>query len=233
MKYTIIFALLGAMTLSFCFVVEGAASRAVAIFVAVDFFAYSMMYAVRQPQIFLKRRNGSIHLMSYLIFAPLHLLNWLSLFVAIQFAKERPHDKVLPNLLLGRRLLPNEAFVLARQGELAVLDLTCEFAENKRLRGLDYLCLPVLDHTAPTKQQITEALVFVEERVHRKVVFVHCALGHGRSATMVAAWLLSRKLTPDVRTAIAQLQSTRRGVKLETGQKRVLEEMFPGTGTDK
>jgi protein-tyrosine phosphatase len=228
MNYAIVFALLGASMLGFCFITGEPAGRIAAAYVAFGFFGYAIAYALRQPGFLLKRRDGSVHAVSYVLFAPLHLLSWFSLLVAIRLEQEEPFQEISPNVLLGRRLLPREAATLPAHKEIAVLDLTCEFAESRQLRTPDYLCLPVLDHTSPTLEQVRQALAFVDEHVSRKSVFVHCALGRGRSATIVAAWLLNHHLAPDVRTVMELLKTRRRGVNLEAGQIKLLEEMFPG-----
>ena len=57
-------------------------------------------------------------------------------------------------------------------------------------------------------------------------VYVHCALGHGRSALVTAAVLLRRGIVGDVRAAELHLRERRPGVRLKGVQRRLLERMF-------
>jgi hypothetical protein len=63
---------------------------------------------------------------------------------------------------------------------------------------LHYKNIPVLDLTAPTPEQLVEAVRFMTEHAATGTVYVHCKVGYSRSAAAVAAWLLSTKDAPDV-----------------------------------
>ena len=66
----------------------------------------------------------------------------------------------------------------------------------KRL-GMRHLRLPTTDHFQPTVEDLENAVNFIKEHSRLgKRVYVHCRAGHGRSAAVVFAWLLSKD--PDV-----------------------------------
>ncbi|KKR14682.1 MAG: Dual specificity protein phosphatase [Candidatus Falkowbacteria bacterium GW2011_GWA2_39_24] len=72
--------------------------------------------------------------------------------------------------------------------------------EDERLdqpRGVDYyLWLPVIDDQSPSQEQLAVGTAFITELVANKIkVFVHCKLGHGRSPTLVIAYLISQGMT--------------------------------------
>jgi len=84
--------------------------------------------------------------------------------------------------------------------------------------------VPVLDTCPPTRQQLHEAVIWIQEHVKHGGVFVHCAAGHGRSATIVAAYLLHTKKVTGVQEAIALIKSKRPKIRVEKGQLAVLHE---------
>lgn len=227
MKQFAAFTLLTTMMLCAILLWENTAWRIFGAYSAAGFFACALAYALRWPRVWLKRPDGTLHPLSYVLFGPLHALHWLSLLLAIRLERAKPLHEVAPNMWLGRRLLPHELGGLLGSKDVAVLDLTSEFAENRTLRRGKYLCLPILDHTAPTVEQINEALVFLDENISQTPVFVHCALGHGRSATVVAAWLLKHGRSLNTEAAVNQLQEVRSGVRLESSQMKLLKDMFP------
>jgi len=218
LKYGVIFSLVAALLLGGCFIVESLSARALNIYVAISFLGCGLAYAVKAPRFWQKRENGTISLTSLLLFAPLHALNWLSLLLAIRLQKERPLHEIEPNLWLGRRLIHGEAAGFSQNSEVAVLDLTAEFAENSNLRNTHYLCIPILDHTAPRQEQLKLAVEFIQSHILNRRVFVHCALGHGRSATVVAAWLLAQNKTQPVDIVIKQIKAIRPGIGLNSDQ---------------
>lgn len=63
--------------------------------------------------------------------------------------------------------------------------------------GILHLRLPTTDHFEPSVRDLVEGVKFIaEHKALGKRVYVHCRAGHGRSAAVVFAWLLSKN--PDV-----------------------------------
>jgi protein-tyrosine phosphatase len=91
----------------------------------------------------------------------------------------------------------------------AVLDLTAEFSEATPFRGTRYRNLQVLDLTAPTQDQLHQALAFVTLEAARGTVYVHCKIGYSRSAAVVAAFLLATRQAATVLEAVQTLARTR------------------------
>ena len=108
--------------------------------------------------------------------------------------------------------------------------------EEKRLgmpTGLDfYLWLPVADHEPPTMDQLFIGAKFLKEVVDRKIkVYVHCSLGHTRSPTLVAAYLIHEGMT--VKQAIATIKKKRRIIHPTKKQINALEKFYGMVNKDK
>ena len=141
-----------------------------------------------------------------------------------QMGERRPaFVEVVPDLYLGRRLSEWEACRAGLPGWRAVLDLAAEFSEISRFRGLVYRSLPVLDATAPSVEELIEAVDWLKERLAEGPVYVHCALGHGRSATVVVGYLMATGKVGTVEEGVAFVREQRAGVKVNELQLSVLE----------
>lgn len=90
----------------------------------------------------------------------------------------------------------------------AVLSLTETPLSEEALERfeLKYLHLPVPDMTAPFPEQFQRALDFIDaQRALGRSVVVHCKVGQGRTATILAAYLIRSGLSAD--EAIARLRA--------------------------
>ncbi len=127
---------------------------------------------------------------------------------------------VVENLYLGRRLLPIEAMSAAAEYRFhAVLDLAAEFAAPRSFRNLPhYNSVPILDAAAPTADQLRTTAAWLVTRVTSGPVYIHCALGHGRSALAAAAYLLASGHAPDPKAAVAMVKAVRPKARLTEPQ---------------
>jgi protein-tyrosine phosphatase len=78
----------------------------------------------------------------------------------------------------------------------------------------------MLDGTASDEGQLRELLDTLAAL--NGGVYVHCAQGHGRSAMVVAAMLIRRRIAVDVDDAEMIIRSVRPGARLNTGQRRMV-----------
>ena len=105
-----------------------------------------------------------------------------------------------------------------------MVDLTAEFAEPRSVRnGRTYLCLPMLDAAAPEAAALQRAVLSVVD--WDGPVYVHCALGHGRSAMLVMAVLLETGRAASVAEAERMVRAVRPRVKVNAVQWRRLDDL--------
>lgn len=111
-------------------------------------------------------------------------------------------------------------------GILVELNLS---AERKEIPpdGIDiYSWLPVADGYAPTQEQMDIGTAIMDEAIKQgKRVYVHCKNGHGRSPTMVAAYLI-RYQGKGVDEAIDFVAGARPEIHVEETQKEALNKFL-------
>lgn len=129
---------------------------------------------------------------------------------------EDPWNPVGSSILLGADPLPWERGRLKADGATVSLNLCFEFPRNRGWMaplGIDERYLPFMDGVAPTEGQLRAAVDWLTGEIERGAkVLVHCAQGHGRSAVVVAAYLLAAGKAVSPGDALAQLRSARPGV---------------------
>ena len=126
--------------------------------------------------------------------------------------QSRPWNELTPHVWIGGVLNRAEAAAVVRQGVTAVLDLTAEFSEPAPLRALIYQNIPILDLTAPTKEQLEEMVSFIDRESETGIVYVHCKIGYSRTAAVAAAYLLRSRLAASVSEALDLVRSARSAV---------------------
>ncbi|RYG63730.1 serine/threonine protein phosphatase, partial [bacterium] len=68
---------------------------------------------------------------------------------------------------------------------------------------------------------------WIENQLKNGPVYVHCALGHGRSTTFVAAYLNRAGKASGVEDSLSIIQSRRPSIDLSPSQKQALQQLFP------
>jgi protein-tyrosine phosphatase len=155
-----------------------------------------------------------------LLLLPYLLMTWAVWHTIRLLSRETCCDEVAPGVWVGRR-----PFVRDLPANISlIVDLTAEFPAARALRrGRTYLCVPTLDATAPDE---TALRAVVDQTAQWSgAVYIHCALGHARSAMTAAAVLIRRGHAEDAEQAVTTMQKARPGIRLEKSQRRLLERM--------
>lgn len=180
---------------------------------AVAFGLVGLGYAGLGARPFLKGAHGRRHPVATVLLAPYLAIAWLVL-LALRLRSEPAYHEVRPRLFIGRR--PLRASELP-EGVSLIVDLTSEFPKLHP-EGVQYMCLPTLDGSAPNDLEAARAVVR-QVLEHDGIVYVHCAAGHGRSAAIVASVLVAEGRATDVRHAIEVMRKVRPGVGLSRSQR--------------
>lgn len=153
---------------------------------------------------------------------------WWNILWGRVFPRRAWWTEIDQHILLGARPFRKDLAELKRLGVGGVINTCAEFsgdvAEQRRL-GLQQCYVPTVDFTVPTSEALAEALKFIDAQIAAgRRVYVHCKAGRGRSATVVMAYLLTRRRL-GLDEAQALLLRLRPHVNAHLTQRRVLQEL--------
>ncbi|WP_165246738.1 protein-tyrosine phosphatase family protein [Paludisphaera soli] len=154
----------------------------------------------------------------------------LALLVAGAVGREPARHVLGDGLVVGRPPFRWEIARLRREGIDAVLNLCWEFDGLPPGVGLATARVSILDATPPTPRQFDEAVERVARwRSEGRRVLIHCAQGHGRTATIAAACLVRLGLAADAATALQLVRSARSGARPSSAQEAALTRYVGGS----
>lgn len=193
--------------------------------VAVCFVVVTFAYAGLGSKAYMKNTQGQLPWITRILCWPFLLLNHALNRVTVHVQQLNAADEVIEGLYLGRHCSRNEAGMLIKTKQIqAVIDLEAEAGEAKPFRELtNYHLLPVIDRQPVPQHVLEHGVEKIRQYLKDGPVLVHCALGRGRSAMLVVAYLLATGHQPNVEAALLYVNSCRRGVALHSDQKRALE----------
>jgi protein-tyrosine phosphatase len=180
--------------------------------------AVAVLYLAQAPRALGKRADGTLAWWSYLAWWP--LLGYMRLMheLARSLTSEPVANEVAAGIWVGRRPRRHEL----PDGIAIVVDLCAELPEAPGVaNGRGYLVIPTLDATSPTPDQIARAVDAM--LAAGGPAFIHCAFGHGRSATVAAA-LLVRRGDATLDDVEGLLRARRPRIGLNAHQRRALAE---------
>lgn len=187
----------------------------------------SVIYAVRAPGALGKRPDGTLAWWAWLAWAPMFGYMRMLHEAARSLTSERVADEVAPGVWVGRRPRRDEL----PAGIAIIVDLCAELPAApgvpRGVPGRGYLSVPSLDATSPTPAQIVRTVDAV--LAAGGPAFIHCAFGHGRSATIAAAVLI-RRGDATLDNVEAMMQARRPRIGLNAPQRAALAEAVRLTG---
>jgi protein tyrosine phosphatase (PTP) superfamily phosphohydrolase (DUF442 family) len=133
-------------------------------------------------------------------------------------------SQITPHIHVGGQYRRRGWPRLAARGVTAVIDMRVEFDDEQAgIAPPRYLYLPTVDDHAPSLEHLRQGVAFIDQEIARGGgVYIHCASGVGRAATMAAAhfvhsgmtpeqaWARIRQVRPFVRPAKVQIEQLER-----------------------
>ncbi|MDB5345224.1 MAG: hypothetical protein JWP89_3601 [Schlesneria sp.] len=223
-RYSVTF-LLSGIALARVAIHRGASEPWMLVFIypSLSFFVLSVAYAGAGPALLGKRPDGHRAWWAIAWSLPYSLLAECVWRLTILRGREPAIAHVTDNLYCGRRLTRRDQAVFARHSIQGCLDLTAEFTEASYLRSLPhYRSAPILDGTAPTVEHLQELVDWLATTTAANSIYVHCALGHGRTSTVVVAFLIRNGFEQDIDSALSRLRALRSGVDINAAQRELL-----------
>jgi hypothetical protein len=108
-------------------------------------------------------------------------------------------SQITPHLHVGGQYRRRGWPRLSARGVTAVIDMRVEFDDEEAgIAPPRYLYLPTVDDQAPSLEHLRQGVAFIEGEIARGgAVYIHCASGVGRAATMAAAHLVHGGMAPE------------------------------------
>ncbi|MCI5117888.1 MAG: hypothetical protein D3913_08005 [Candidatus Electrothrix sp. LOE1_4_5] len=226
MKIGIIYFLSGILSLYSTYYLWPSLCSIMFLWMAFSLLCVSFAYVTNTPGIFRKKNNGKIPFFIKLVFIPFLLIIYSYNKLARDLDKVPSIQRISERLFIGDRVTPSDAPILLEKKIKAVLDVTAEFESLNwaaSLENISYLNIPVLDHAIPTEDDLIRAIIWIKnQQLHNGSVLVNCALGRGRSALIIAAFLLSQTKNNDVPDVLEHLKTLRKTVRLNKRQRKLL-----------
>lgn len=185
-------------------------------------------YLGRGAGVFGKRpHDGRLSPWALVLLFPYFAVAWTLWQLKSRLSSEAAWHEVAPGVRLGRR--PRTMAELPADTR-CVVDLTSEFARALPDAPVErYVCLPTLDTSVATDAELAALVESLAEEPGP--LYIHCAMGHGRSATVAAALLIRRGLAADVDEAVKTLRAVRPGVHLHGAQRAAVMRLAAAAAT--
>jgi len=169
-----------------------------------------------------KSKDGKINPLSKALFWPYHVGLAGKLAIQRHVSSEPAWNQITSTYFLGA--WPSEE-ALVPAVHPAVLDVTCELP--LQVRPPAYKVIPVWDTHSPLPHQIDDAVVWAQEQERQgRQILIHCAHGHGRSATVLCAILIADGKAQSIAEAEKMIKKERPRVRLNVRQRAAVTEWF-------
>ncbi|MCU8016427.1 dual specificity protein phosphatase family protein [Shewanella sp. SM72] len=197
---------------------------------SLSLFLVGSAYWFNLASIFRKRQDGTIPWYIRWGFIPFLLGCRLYNHWARKYDSVPPMQRIDEHLYLGCRLFSADLEKIKANKITAILDVTAEFDGldwSQFEDHIEYLNIPILDHSVPTSAQLNQAVNWLHRQVRdNKQVLIHCAMGRGRSVLVLAAYLVCKDKQQYFAEVLQQIKQIRKTAGLNKWQLRALDRML-------
>ena len=220
MKYGTGFAVLSVLTAIYA--VRNGDWHYLLLWPALSFGLVSIAYFGAGVIIFGKRPNGTLSVGRSVLLAPFLMYLTLIWHLVRFFSSESAFNQLTENVFIGRRLLSHERPTHFDH----IVDLTCEFNEPHGLRSTGYISYPTLDGHFTLPEVLRQRVAQIAELDGN--IYIHCAQGHGRTATFAIAYLVHVGIAASVDDAVNYVLDRRPDAHLNRSQRAMLCSIYDG-----
>ncbi len=171
------------------------------------------------------RERRSLSRLITLLTLPYMLVCWTFLLLRRGVTREAAFDEIIPRIYLGA--LPFAWHRGRYQAAEVQSVVNCCFEFPRPLgypNGANVHYMPTLDSTPPDLQLFRQAVDWAEQQASLgRGLLVHCAAGHGRSATLMIALLIRLGRFENLEDARSHVRHSRRGIYITRAQWRLLQ----------
>ncbi len=132
-------------------------------------------------------------------------------------SRETPYNQLTESVFIGRRLLSSER---PKQFDY-VVDFDMRIQRTFRNANYWYISFPTLDAHHPSLEELRKRVEIIANL--DGTVYIHCAQGHGRTATLAIAYLLHTGHSATVDDAIRYVLDRRPLAQLGRSQRQILQ----------
>lgn len=145
--------------------------------------------------------------------------------------KELEYSYITDGIYIGTNQCCQTHFDERLREEGITADISLEEDRIDAPFGVDfYVWIPVKNHTPPAPDQLEFGVSVLKKLAAMgKKIYVHCKNGHGRTPTLVAAYLVRKGKCPE--EAEAFIKSKRPSIHLEKVQRKALEDFSASGGS--
>ncbi len=218
---------LAALTLSIWFTGAGWPWKVLLSWIGLSALYFGIGYMTGWGEMMAKSRHGRLPWAIKVVLLPVLIGVVVYHRIAKKLDQAEPLHQIRPGLWLGRRLTLSEGDLLKENGITAILDVTAEFdapCSDLLDEDIAYLNIPIFDRHKPRLGQVAAAVKWIaRQRACDRQVLVHCALGQGRSVTVLMAYLLFSEPSLKLDELLKEIQTIRSVANPNPLQMRLLE----------
>lgn len=134
------------------------------------------------------------------------------------------YDYIIDGIYVGTNQCCSSGLSDVLKKEGITVDISLEEDRLDQPFGvLSYIWMPIKDNTPPTPEQFDFGVLALKEFVRqKKKIYLHCKNGHGRSTTLLSAYLIKKGHTPE--EALRVIKEGRPSVHMSDSQEKALRE---------